>query len=60
MSTSDRTNDDPVWNEACAFELNVMPEESKISTSLQHYQNSDPVAMPTMQRILACGVNHWH
>ena len=23
-------------------------------------QHSDPVAMPTMERILASGVNHWY
>ena len=66
MSTSDRTNDDPVWNEASAFELDAIPEESKNQIFLQH---SDPVAMPTMEiekafvptieKIRACGVSYW-
>ena len=55
MSFSDRSSADPV--EERASEQDPMPAFSTPQPSLQH---SDPVAMPTMERILACGVNHWY
>ena len=57
MSFYDRINADPVGDHAS--NQDIMPEESNSQTSLQHHQHSDLVAMPTLERILACGVNHW-
>ena len=62
MSFSDRRSTDPVEERASELdEQDVMRKKFKSSqTSLEHDQPSDPVAMPTMARILAYGVNKWY
>ena len=58
MSFSDRRSTDPV--EERASELDMRKKFKSSQTSLEHDQPSDPVAMPTMARILAYGVNKWY
>ena len=61
MSFSDRIADPEGERSSEIDEQDVMRKKFKISeTSSEHNPNSDLVAMSTMERILACGVNHWY
>ena len=62
MSNSDKINADPEGERASDLdEQDVVQKKFKSSQkSLENNQNSDQESIPTIVRILECGINHWY